>query len=53
MVTDEKIESLNIEELDFHGEWNYKIKPHKRLQCTGYLFTHPIPIMDWEFRTSS
>ncbi len=35
-VTDEEMESLNIEELVFHGEWNYKIKPHKRSKCTVY-----------------
>lgn len=35
-VTDDEMESLNIEELGFHGEWNYKIKPDKRSKCTGY-----------------
>lgn len=28
-ITDEEMQSLNIERLDFHGEWNYKIKPTK------------------------
>ncbi len=26
---------LNIEKLDFHGEWNYKIKPYKLSKCTS------------------
>lgn len=26
-VTDEEFDSINIERLDFHGEWNYVIKP--------------------------
>ena len=26
-VTDEDLENLGIEKSDFHGEWNYKIKP--------------------------
>lgn len=28
-VTDEELNKINIEKLDFHGEWNYKIKPQK------------------------
>ena len=26
-VTDAELELINIEKADFHGEWNYKIKP--------------------------
>jgi len=25
-ITDSKLESVNIEHSDFHGEWNYRIK---------------------------
>lgn len=28
-VTDEQFESIALEKDDFHGEWNYKIKPRK------------------------
>jgi len=28
-VTDEEIKKINIEKSNFHGEWNYKIKPQK------------------------
>jgi len=28
-VSDEDMESLNIEPHEFHGEWNYTIKPRK------------------------
>lgn len=28
-VTDEELKNVNIEKVDFHGEWNYKIKPRK------------------------
>ncbi|MCX6256519.1 MAG: hypothetical protein NTW49_04900, partial [Bacteroidia bacterium] len=27
VVTDEELKSFRIEKDDFHGEWNYKIKP--------------------------
>lgn len=26
-ITDKEFENINIEQSDFHGEWNYKIKP--------------------------
>ncbi|QTA83012.1 Transposase family protein, DDE domain-containing [Desulfonema limicola] len=26
-ITDEEMEKINLEESNFHGEWNYKIKP--------------------------
>lgn len=35
-VTDEEMESLNIKESEFRGEWNYTIKPQKLRKCTGY-----------------
>lgn len=28
-VTDDEMQSLNIEPHEFHGEWNYTIKPRK------------------------
>ncbi len=28
-VADEEMEMINLEKSDFHGEWNYKIKPQK------------------------
>lgn len=28
-VSDEEMEMINLEESDFHGEWNYRIKPQK------------------------
>ena len=28
-VTDEEMKKINIEEAEFHGEWNYKIRPRK------------------------
>jgi len=30
VVTDEQMASLNITRADFHGEWNYTIKPHSK-----------------------
>ncbi|NJD78318.1 MAG: hypothetical protein FIB08_14705, partial [Candidatus Methanoperedens sp.] len=30
-VTDEEIEKLNIMRNEFHGEWNYTIKPQSAL----------------------
>jgi len=26
-VTDEELEKIHIERADFHGEWNYTIRP--------------------------
>ena len=26
-ITDEQLNAINLEKSDFHGEWNYKIKP--------------------------
>jgi len=26
-ITDKEFKNVNIEQSDFHGEWNYKIKP--------------------------
>ena len=26
-ITDKELENVNIERSDFHGEWNYKVKP--------------------------
>jgi len=28
-ITDEEMHALNIEQAEFHGEWNYRIKPQK------------------------
>ena len=28
-VTDEEIQKLNIQRDDFHGEWNYEVKPQE------------------------
>jgi Rhodopirellula transposase DDE domain len=28
-VTDEELAGVSIERDKFHGEWNYKIKPHR------------------------
>ncbi|MBI4778807.1 hypothetical protein HY792_07825, partial [Candidatus Desantisbacteria bacterium] len=30
-ITDEELESICIEKSDFHGEWNYKIKPKNNI----------------------
>jgi hypothetical protein len=29
-VSDEEMESLNIERSDFRGEWNYTIRPRRK-----------------------
>ena len=29
-VSDKKMKSLSMEENDFHGEWNYTVKPSKK-----------------------
>ena len=28
-VTDEELAQVSIERDEFHGEWNYRIKPHR------------------------
>jgi len=28
-ITEEEMETINLEKNDFHGEWNYKIKPNQ------------------------
>ena len=28
-VTDEELAGVSIERDEFHGEWNYRIKPHR------------------------
>ncbi len=30
-ITDEQLNILNLEKSDFHGEWNYKIKPQNKI----------------------
>ncbi|GAB6145540.1 hypothetical protein JCM12294_29780 [Desulfocicer niacini] len=44
-VTDEEMASLNILRDEFHGEWNYKIKPKNRFahqfKRIGYFYSKP------------
>jgi len=30
-ITDAEMEIINLEKNDFHGEWNYKIKPNQTI----------------------
>jgi len=38
-ITDEELRNVNMEQSDFHGEWNYKIQ--ESTWRKGYLFSVP------------
>ena len=31
-VTDEELAAVNLKRAEFHGEWNYTIRPRKRIK---------------------
>jgi hypothetical protein len=40
-ISDDDFVLINIKGNQFHGEWNYRIKPEIKKQCKGYFCTVP------------
>jgi hypothetical protein len=41
-VSDAEMAKLNIKHADFHGEWNYTIKPRKSKKVTRLICLKPL-----------